>query len=34
MKYETLKQEKLFIETGALISRSSYPLHFERMVMI
>lgn len=34
MKHELLKRDKLFLETSALTSRSSYSHHSERMVMI
>ena len=34
MKHELLIRENLFLETGALTSRSSHSLHFERMDII
>lgn len=34
MKHELLVREKLFVETGALTSRSLHLLHTERMGII
>lgn len=34
MKYDLLKQEKLYLETGALAGPSAHSLYSERMVMV